>query len=525
MIGCKGFVDFRDDIYLTNQAGAVVVYNRSSLTGDPFLKLSLPILSLPTQFGYAVSINAAGILAVGSQFGSVYIYDLTSSNPNTPQTLTVETAPYPRQNNFGSSVAINDSSFIGKLAVGAIKQDGKGAVYLYRNLNTDPEKISAPNSVTNCVTDSNPDNTGCQFGFSVALFENTLVVGAPGSLQGAGMAFVYDMTLDLDDMIANVKSLPPTGGGGATPQTNAEFGRSVAITNGAIVVGSRKYQDGLGAVFFYNQNANGNWYRPEFDNENNPIVGTGNQFGTAVAIGETAFTVGVPNVNDQGGEARAYSYKSANPEASNSDTKSSNRPPTPSPVAVNTPTNGQSANDTTTTPTGTNETAATPTGANETTSSPTEELPSQEEIIELDTSDDCILAYRINDWDASAITIELTCENVDEKWVGIGFSSDGSMQNSEAVLGIPGNDTPLKYNLNGKSAAAVVQMPEHKQTLIDASLEVDNDGRTVMKFTKLMKEEGEIEIKAGEEIYLLYARGMNSNLGYHAERLSVKLTL
>jgi len=133
-------------------------------------------------------------------------------------------------------------------------------------------------------------------------------------------------------------------------------------------------------------------------------------------------------------------------------------------------------------------------------------------------SDECTLAYRVND--GFTITVELTCDESDE-WVGIGFSKDGQMQNSEAVLGVPGHQ-PLKYALNGKYTAAVVQMPEHKQTLMDATLEVDEDGRTVMKFTKILKEH---MIEDEEEIFLLYAKGMSSTLGYHPNRSSFKLAL
>lgn len=286
----------------------------------------------------------------------------------------------------------------------------------------------------------------------------------------------------------------------------------------------------IGAVYFYNQDKNGDWYDPGIENFSNPIRGNGNNYGTAVAIGETAFLVGVPNENSQSGKVIAYSYipaASASASASNgsssSDRNSSNTtsksadplPPTPSnsPIAA-TLLPGQSARDPT----------ATPTEVSEVTSAPTELTSEEQEVTELEISDDCTLAYRVNGWDALTITMELTCEGVEE-WVGIGFSTDGFMQNSEAVLGIPGNNQPIKYSLNGKSADAVVQMPEHKQTLINASLEVDNDGRTLMKFTKIMKEEGGIEIKHGGEIFLLYARGMSTNLGYHAERSSVKLTL
>jgi len=136
----------------------------------------------------------------------------------------------------------------------------------------------------------------------------------------------------------------------------------------------------------------------------------------------------------------------------------------------------------------------------------------------IEVSDECTLAYRVND--GFTITVELTCDESDE-WVGIGFSKDGQMQNSEAVLGIPDHQ-PLKYALNGKYTAAVVQMPEHKQTLMDATLEVDGDGRTVMKFTKILKEH---MIEDEEEIFLLYAKGMSSTLGYHPNRSSFKLAL
>ena len=130
----------------------------------------------------------------------------------------------------------------------------------------------------------------------------------------------------------------------------------------------------------------------------------------------------------------------------------------------------------------------------------------------------CTLAYRVND--GITITVELTCDGSGE-WVGIGFSKDGQMQNSEAVLGVPGHQ-PLKYALNGKYTAAVVQMPEHKQTLMDATLEVDQDGHTVMKFTKILREH---MLDDEEEIFLLYAKGMSSTLGYHPTRSSFKLDL
>jgi hypothetical protein len=161
-----------------------------------------------------------------------------------------------------------------------------------------------------------------------------------------------------------------------------------------------------------------------------------------------------------------------------------------------------------------------PSGESEVTGVTTAESGCTQDFCTVEVSDDCTIAYRVNN--GLTITMELTCDGSDE-WVGIGFSIDGQMQDSEAVLGVPGNQ-PLKYALNGKYTAAVIPMPEHQQTLMDATLQVDQHGRTVMKFTKILKEQGEIEIKRGENNFL-YAKGMSSNLGYHPNRLSFKLIL
>ena len=418
-----------------------------------------------SEYGTSVSINNGGLLAVGTRAGGrVYIHNLNDSNPDLPRNSLTGGG------DFGWSVAINND---GTLVVGAPQQNGKGAVYLYRNGNyaNSPVTINAPSAVSN----------GGQFGFSVALDGNTLVVGAPdSSVAGrvnAGTAFTYNLDLSDDDLVNQARALD------ANPNEGAEFGRSVSITSGAIVVGSRSYEKngifpgGQGAVFFYNQNANGDWYRPIIEGRasTNPILGAGSRYGDSVAIGETAFLVGIPNLNGQAGAATAYFYTSA--------------------------TSGISAN-----------TAAASSTNRQST-----------RISRIEISDKCILAYRFND-DAKTITMALTCKGVVDKWVGVGFSVDGQMQNAEAVLGLPGK-MPRKYDLNGKSIDTVVEMPANKQTLIDASLEVDAEERTVLRFTKIMNEEDEIEIKQGGEIHLLYALGTSQELGYHAERKSQKVTL
>ncbi|KAL7451496.1 hypothetical protein ACHAWC_003319, partial [Mediolabrus comicus] len=288
-------------VYTGNNTGAILINDLNSGISGTTTILS-PQPEVQSEYGTSVSINNSGLLAVGTRnIGRVYIHNLNDSYPSLPRNS------LPGAGNFGSSfgwsVALGDD---GTLVVGAPEQNGKGAVYLYRNGNfvNSPVTLTAPSSVS----------SGGKFGFSVALYGKTLVVGAPeSSVAGrvsAGTAFTYDLNLSDDDLVNQARVLD------ANPNEGAEFGRSVSITSGAIVVGSRGYeqdQDAIvtGAVFFYNQKTNGDWYRPVIEGYTNPIIGAGSQYGDSVAIGETAFLVGVPKLNGQAGAVYAYFYTSS----------------------------------------------------------------------------------------------------------------------------------------------------------------------------------------------------------------------
>ncbi len=66
-------------------------------------------------------------------------------------------------------------------------------------------------------------------------------------------------------------------------------------------------------------------------------------------------------------------------------------------------------------------------------------------------------------------------------------------------------------------------MPDSAQTLTDASVEVV-DGQTIMKFTKIMKETNEIEIKPDANTFL-WAYGSSNSLGFHSARSPFDLNL
>jgi len=125
----------------------------------------------------------------------------------------------------------------------------------------------------------------------------------------------------------------------------------------------------------------------------------------------------------------------------------------------------------------------------------------------------------------NTITMEAIYDGV--AWVAIAFSKDENMPGSDAVIGSPElGDMPQKYRLMGKTPvvdSAIEIMPNEEQTLINATIEV-KDGQTVMKFTKLLKEPGQIEISMGLN-NMLWAYGSSNTLSYHARRSPFTLYL
>jgi len=114
--------------------------------------------------------------------------------------------------------------------------------------------------------------------------------------------------------------------------------------------------------------------------------------------------------------------------------------------------------------------------------------------------------------------------DIEDGWIGIGFSPGGKMEGSQAIVGVPNDGIVQKYTLSGYYPGV---MSDEKQTLQDTSISIDEeDGKTVMKFAKQMVEADEDEVPIihdGENI-LLHAWG-NSMLGYHTGKLSFVIDL
>jgi hypothetical protein len=231
-------------------------------------------------FGTSVSIED-GLLVVGQPKGSgnlsgqAIIFRLVSGRWVLERILS-ETNPPAPVNGFGTSVSLEDNF----IAVGNPQDPtgpGSGAVSIFVANGTNwtrQAKITAPAGTAQAF-----------FGVSVSIYNDTVLVGANQvGITGAAYVFVRNGT-----NWTLQATLKPTG-----LPTGANFGTSVALDDDTAVVGAPgQPTNGVngGAVYIF-QRVSGNWIlRQELTSSNNT---SGLGFGTAVAVRDNAVTVGVP---------------------------------------------------------------------------------------------------------------------------------------------------------------------------------------------------------------------------------------
>lgn len=129
------------------------------------------------------------------------------------------------------------------------------------------------------------------------------------------------------------------------------------------------------------------------------------------------------------------------------------------------------------------------------------------------------LDYVVNLGDARAggqDTVTISYSVPKESWIAIGFSPNGQMVGSEAVIGLPDAGSVLKYGMSAQLNAGVQPLPDNQQTLIETSI-TQVGGETVLTFTKILDEAGEIPIVLGTNT-LLGAYGFDNSLNFHESR-------
>lgn len=238
------------------------------------------------EFGYSVSFYG-NFLIIGSpgyqsNQGCCYI-DFNSGN----SFQTISASDGISGDKFGSSV----SMFGNYVAVGAnSKNSSQGSLYVFHYLNswTQQQKFVPSDAVS-----------GDNFGFSVSIYGNYIVAGSPNSISNQGSAYVFHY--QSNSWTQQQKLVPSNGVSGDN------FGSSVSIYGNYIVVGSPNSRAKQGSVYvFFN---NGKWNQIQELTANNSA--SGDLFGTSLSIYGNYFVVGAVGSNSNAGSVYVFFYKNS----------------------------------------------------------------------------------------------------------------------------------------------------------------------------------------------------------------------
>jgi DOMON domain len=111
-------------------------------------------------------------------------------------------------------------------------------------------------------------------------------------------------------------------------------------------------------------------------------------------------------------------------------------------------------------------------------------------------------------------TVTVQLQYVGEAWVSFGFSTTFAMIPNVAVIGLPDEQTVKKYNMTTKGLDGVNALPDDQQTLTNTSI-VQENGITILTYTQLLSEVGEVPVVTGKNTFI-WAYGMSNPIGFHS---------
>lgn len=204
-------------------AGVAFLFERSGGAWDAGTKLSrTDTIATNDRFGRDISLSnesvVVGAIGVNGERGAAYVFTRPSGTWIQQQKL--EASDAAAGDLFGSSVSIDATT----IAVGAIgRASRQGAVYVYEYSGSawEPQQTIVP-----------PVGANSASGISVAVRENTLVLGAYQVANWKGAAFVYERSGSTWSLAETLTY--------AGQDDNPSFGNSVAISpdGSTILIGS-----------------------------------------------------------------------------------------------------------------------------------------------------------------------------------------------------------------------------------------------------------------------------------------------
>jgi len=238
------------------------------------------------NFGNSVAVGSGRIVVGadqdddnGSNSGSAYIFDLNGTNETK-----ITASDGAASDNFGKSVAVG----CGRIVVGASGDDDdgsdSGSAYIFDLNGTQLAKITASDGAA-----------GDNFGSSVAVGNGRIVVGAyrdGANGSESGSAYIYDLDGTNETKI--------TASDGAASD---DFGRSVAVGCGRIVVGASGDDSDQGSAYIFD--LDGTQLAKIIASDG----AASDFFGQSVAVGNGRIVVGADGDDDNGsGSGSAYIF-------------------------------------------------------------------------------------------------------------------------------------------------------------------------------------------------------------------------
>ncbi len=273
---------------------AKIPSSTSSMTMQEFNKLVDPDGAADDIFGYSVAVSGDTVIvgAPGhhSYTGVAYIYEYQRESNTFIKQASLSTSEG-TANDFGKSVAISGDTVI----VGAPEDncdDGEycGSVYLF-------EKPSSGwvNATENIKLTASERIDSNYFGYSVAISGDTVIVGV--AIYGGAYLFEKPSGGWSTNMTENAKLNASDG---------VNFGYTVSISNDTVIVGAIGDDSNSGSVYLFEKPSSGWVDTNKSAKLTNSSAVAGGYFGISVAISNDTVIVGANMDSDTG-----YGYGSA----------------------------------------------------------------------------------------------------------------------------------------------------------------------------------------------------------------------
>ena len=270
---------YKDTLVVGNSGSAYIYEKNSNGIFEEVQKITASDGERDDGFGNSVSIYEDTIV-VGASYkgtyysGSAYIFE---KNSNGDWSQLQEIGKGSIYDFYGNSVSIYENTIV----VGAHEPNGYNPGYAYifeKNSNGVWEQIQK-------ITAS--DGTSRDyFGYSVSIYENTIVVGAYGSdykSSDSGSSYIFEKISDGD--WSQLQKITASDGA-----RNDYFGHSVSIYEDTIVVGASRESNYRGSSYIFEKISDGDWSQLQKITASD---GTGDDvFGHSVSIYEDTIVVG-----------------------------------------------------------------------------------------------------------------------------------------------------------------------------------------------------------------------------------------